>query len=140
MATTTRTITIPPQLDPVAVLGPVDEVIREVERAFPDLTIIVRGNRVAIVSRSKQTEAQAAQADALEQQIAGQRSALPYPQRAEAQAALDALETRRTVLRTGMEQAQAALKRAEQAHAAAQAAVDALQAQALAAVLMEDTP
>ena len=47
MATTTRTITIPPQLDPVAVLGPVDEVIREVERAFPDLTIIVRGNRVA---------------------------------------------------------------------------------------------
>ena len=55
MATTTRTITIPPQLDPVAVLGPVDEVIRAVERAFPDLTIIVRGNRVAIVSRSKQT-------------------------------------------------------------------------------------
>ena len=73
--------------------------------------------------------AQAAQADALEQQIAGQRSALPYPQRAEAQAALDALETRRTVLRTGMEQAQAALKRAEQA----QAAVDALQAQQTAA-------
>jgi len=47
------------------VLGPVDEVIREVERAFPDLTIIVRGNRVAIVSRSKQTEAQAAQAEDL---------------------------------------------------------------------------
>ena len=65
MATTTRTITIPPQLDPVAVLGPVDEVIREVERAFPVLTIIVRGNRVAIVSRSKQTEAQAAQAEDL---------------------------------------------------------------------------
>lgn len=65
MATTTRIITIPPQLDPVAVLGPVDEVIREVERAFPDLTIIVRGNRVAIVSRSKQTEAQAAQAEDL---------------------------------------------------------------------------
>ena len=77
--------------------------------------------------------AQAAQADALEQQIAGQRSALPYPQRAEAQAALDALEARRTVLRTGMEQAQAALKRAEQAQAAAQAAVDALQAQQTAA-------
>ena len=77
--------------------------------------------------------AQAAQADALEQQIAGQRSALPYPQRAEAQAALDALEARRTVLRTGMEQAQAALKRAEQAQSAAQAAVDALQAQQTAA-------
>ena len=65
MATTTRTITIPPQLDPVAVLGPVDEVLREVERAFPELTIIVRGNRVALVSRSKQTEAQAAQAEDL---------------------------------------------------------------------------
>lgn len=65
MATTTRTITIPPQLDHVAVLGPVDEVLREVERAFPELTIIVRGNRVAIVSRSKQTEAQAAQAEDL---------------------------------------------------------------------------
>lgn len=49
----------------MAVLGPVDEVIREVERAFPELTIIVRGNRVAIVSRSKQTEAQAAQAEDL---------------------------------------------------------------------------
>ncbi|MBW3083773.1 PhoH family protein [Bifidobacterium phasiani] len=63
MATTTRTIPIPTQLDPVAVLGPVDEVIREVERAFPDLTIIVRGNRVAIMSRSKQTEADAARAE-----------------------------------------------------------------------------
>ncbi|NEG54621.1 PhoH family protein [Bifidobacterium platyrrhinorum] len=65
MATTTRTITIPTQLDPVAVLGPVDEVIREIERAFPELTIIVRGNRVAIVSRSKQTEADAAKAEDL---------------------------------------------------------------------------
>ena len=84
--------------------------------------------------------AQAAQADALEQQIAGQRSALPYPQRAEAQAALDALEARRTALRTGMEQAQAALKRAEQAQAAAQAAVDALQAQHAAAQAVPAQP
>ncbi|MBT1181297.1 PhoH family protein [Bifidobacterium sp. CP2] len=65
MATTTRTITIPSQLDPVAVLGPVDEVIREVERAFPDLTIIVRGNRVAIVSHSRQTEGDASKAEDL---------------------------------------------------------------------------
>ncbi|RSX53915.1 phosphate starvation-inducible protein PhoH [Bifidobacterium goeldii] len=63
MATTTRTITIPPQLDPVAVLGPVDEVIREVERAFPDLTIIVRGNRIAILSHAKHSESQAARAE-----------------------------------------------------------------------------
>ncbi|NEG96967.1 AAA family ATPase [Bifidobacterium sp. SMB2] len=62
MATTTRTITIPSELDPVAVLGPADQVIREVEKAFPELTIIVRGNRVAIMSRSRQTEAQANQA------------------------------------------------------------------------------
>lgn len=63
MATTTRTITIPTRLDPVSVLGPVDEVLREVERAFPELTIIVRGNRIAVISSSKQTEAQAAQAE-----------------------------------------------------------------------------
>ena len=63
MATTTRTIAIPQQLDPVAVLGPVDEVLREVERAFPDLTIIVRGNRIAIMSRSSKSESQAAQAE-----------------------------------------------------------------------------
>ena len=65
MATTTRTITIPTQLDPVSVLGPVDEVIREIERAFPELTILVRGNRVAIVSRSKQTETDASKAEDL---------------------------------------------------------------------------
>ena len=63
MATTTRTIAIPQQLDPVTVLGPVDEVLREVERAFPDLTIIVRGNRIAIMSRSSKSEFQAAQAE-----------------------------------------------------------------------------
>ena len=63
MVTTTRTIAIPQQLDPVTVLGPVDEVLREVERAFPDLTIIVRGNRIAIMSRSSKSESQAAQAE-----------------------------------------------------------------------------
>ena len=73
--------------------------------------------------------AQNASADALEQQAAAARAALPYPQRAEAQAALDALEASRTALRTGMEQAQHSLKQAEQAYAAAKAAVDALQAQ-----------
>lgn len=44
-------------------LGPVDEVLRQVEQAFPDLTIIVRGDRIAIMSRSKQSEPQAAQAE-----------------------------------------------------------------------------
>lgn len=73
--------------------------------------------------------AQNASADALEQQAAAARAALPYPQRAEAQAALDALEASRTALRTGMERAQHSLKQAEQAYAAAKAAVDALQTQ-----------
>ena len=73
--------------------------------------------------------AQNASADALEQQAAAARAALPYPQRAEAQAALDTLEASRTALRTGMERAQHSLKQAEQAYAAAKAAVDALQTQ-----------
>ncbi|MFT8356001.1 MAG: PhoH family protein [Bifidobacterium aquikefiri] len=62
MATTTRTITIPTELNPVNVLGPVDEVIREVERAFPDVTIIVRGNRIAIMSTTRGTERDAQKA------------------------------------------------------------------------------
>ena len=65
MATTTRIITIPSELDPVAVLGPVDEVIREVERAFPDLSIIVRGNRIAIMSQDKRHESDAARAQSV---------------------------------------------------------------------------
>ena len=65
MATTTRIITIPTDLDPVAVLGPVDEVIREVERAFPNLSIIVRGNRIAIMSQDKRHESDAARAQSV---------------------------------------------------------------------------
>ena len=85
-------------------------------------------------SDADRTEAEkTAQASALEQQITAARAALPYPQRADAQAALDALEAQRRTLRTGMEQAEAALKRAEQTHAAAKAAVDALLAQQAAA-------
>ena len=77
--------------------------------------------------------AQSARADALERQITDQRAALPCPQRTEAQAALDALEAKRRTFRTGMEQAEAALRRAQQTHAAAKAAVDALLAQQAAA-------
>ena len=77
--------------------------------------------------------AQSARADALERQITDQRAALPCPQRADAQAALDALEAKRRTFRTGMEQAEATLRRAQQTHAAAKAAVDALLAQQTAA-------
>ena len=73
--------------------------------------------------------AQNASADALEDQIAERRAALPYPRRADAQAALDKLEADRRTLRTGMDTAQRRLKQAEQAVAAAEAAVEALTAQ-----------
>ena len=53
--------------------------------------------------------AQSARVQALEQQVLAKQKALPYPQRAQAQAALDLLEADRTALRAGMEQAEAAL-------------------------------
>ena len=87
----------------------------------------------AAVEADRTAAAQTASAAALETQITAQRQALPYPERREAQAALDKLEADRTALRTGMEQAQRQLKQAEQTCAAAQAAVDALQAQQTAA-------
>ncbi|WP_314686223.1 PhoH family protein [uncultured Bifidobacterium sp.] len=65
MATTTRIVAIPEQLDPVAVLGPVDQVIREVEKGFPGLGITARGNRIVIRSESHRTEKEAAQAEEL---------------------------------------------------------------------------
>ena len=77
--------------------------------------------------------AQNASADALEGQIAERRAALPYPRRADAQAALDKLEADRRALRTGMDTAQRRLKQAEQTVAAAEAAVEALTAQQTAA-------
>ena len=77
--------------------------------------------------------AQNASADALEGQIAERRAALPYPRRADAQAALDKLEADRCTLRTGMDTAQRKLKQAEQSVAAAEAAVEALTAQQTAA-------
>lgn len=77
--------------------------------------------------------AQNASADALEGQIAERRAALPYPRRADAQAALDKLEADRSALRTGMDTAQRRLKQAEQTVAAAEAAVEALTAQQTAA-------
>ena len=77
--------------------------------------------------------AQNASADALEGQIAERRAALPYPRRADAQAALDKLEADRRTLRTGMDTAQRKLKHAEQTVAAAEAAVEALTAQQTAA-------
>ena len=87
----------------------------------------------AAAEADRSAAAQNASADALEGQIAQRRAALPYPQRADAQAALDKLEADRRTLRTGMETAQRKLKQAEQSVAAAEAAVEALTAQQTAA-------
>ena len=87
----------------------------------------------AAAEADRSAAAQNAGADALESQIAERRAALPYPRRADAQAALDKLEADRSALRTGMDTAQRRLKQAEQTVAAAEAAVDALTAQQTAA-------
>ena len=87
----------------------------------------------AAAEADRSAAAQNAGADALEGQIAQRRAALPYPQRKDAQAALDKLEADRSTLRTGMETAQRKLKQAEQTVAAAEAAVEALTAQQTAA-------
>ena len=83
----------------------------------------------AAAEADRSAAAQNASADALEGQIAERRAALPYPRRADAQAALDKLEADRRTLRTGMDTAQRKLKQAEQTVAAAEAAVEALTAQ-----------
>ena len=65
VATATRTVIVPDQLDPVRVFGPYDEVIREFERAFDEITVHIRGDRVTIRSTSKEGEAQASEAEDL---------------------------------------------------------------------------
>lgn len=87
----------------------------------------------AAAEADRSAAAQNASADALEGQIAERRAALPYPRRADAQAALDKLEADRRTLRTGMDTAQRKLKQVEQSVAAAEAAVEALTAQQTAA-------
>ncbi len=87
----------------------------------------------AAAEADRSAAAQNASADALEGQIAERRAALPYPRRADAQAALDKLEADRSALRTGMDTAQRRLKQAEQTVAAAEAAVEALRTQQTAA-------
>ena len=87
----------------------------------------------AAAEADRSAAAQNASADALEGQIAERRAALPYPRRADAQAALDKLEADRSALRTGMDTAQRRLTQAEQSVAAAEAAVEALRTQQTAA-------
>ncbi|RYQ17340.1 PhoH-like protein [Bifidobacterium pseudolongum subsp. globosum] len=63
VATTTRTVRIPEQLDTVRVLGPNDEVIRELEHAFTHITMHIRGLDVTIRSASRAGESEASEAE-----------------------------------------------------------------------------
>lgn len=63
MATTTRTVRIPEQLDTVRVLGANDEVIRELEHAFTHITMHIRGLDVTIRSTSRAGESEASEAE-----------------------------------------------------------------------------
>lgn len=63
MATTTRTVRIPEQLDTVRVVGPNDEVIRELEHAFTHITMHIRGLDVTIRSTSRAGESEASEAE-----------------------------------------------------------------------------
>ncbi|WP_129897525.1 PhoH family protein [Bifidobacterium pseudolongum] len=63
MATTTRTVRIPEQLDTVRVLGPNDEVLRELEHAFTHITMHIRGLDVTIKSTSRAGESEASEAE-----------------------------------------------------------------------------
>ncbi len=48
----TQTIVIPPEVSMVALLGPRDEMLRTMERAFPDLDVHVRGNEFHLTGPS----------------------------------------------------------------------------------------
>ncbi|RBP98998.1 PhoH family protein [Bifidobacterium xylocopae] len=65
MAVTKRAITIPSGLDPVTVLGPSDSILRRVENAFPEVSIMARGNRILLRASSKEADGQAQRAQEL---------------------------------------------------------------------------
>jgi len=48
----THTITIPPTISMVTLLGPRDEMLRTIERGFPDLDVHVRGNELSLRGRT----------------------------------------------------------------------------------------
>ncbi len=58
----TRRVHIPEGTDPTLILGPVDSVLREVERAYPHLAFVVRGSVISIISHSASDEPDAIEA------------------------------------------------------------------------------
>ncbi|MBO3723996.1 PhoH family protein [Actinomyces bowdenii] len=51
-----RTLALPADLDPVALLGTRDEVLRAIEKGFPDLDIHVRGTSVTVTGPAERVE------------------------------------------------------------------------------------
>lgn len=61
MAVTTRSLDIPAELDPVLVLGPGDAVMDRIERAFPHVNILIRGNRIILTATNPRGDREAGQ-------------------------------------------------------------------------------
>lgn len=61
MAVTTRSLDIPSELDPVLVLGPGDAVMERIERAFPHVNILIRGNRIILTATNPLGDKEAGQ-------------------------------------------------------------------------------
>ncbi|NDR52489.1 PhoH family protein [Actinomyces sp. 565] len=55
-ADVTRTLTLPDDLAPVALLGARDEVLRAVERGFPDVSVHVRGTTVTVTGAAARVD------------------------------------------------------------------------------------
>lgn len=61
MAVTTRTLDIPAEIDPVLVLGPGDAVMERIERAFPHVNTLIRGNRIVLTATEPRGDREASQ-------------------------------------------------------------------------------
>lgn len=71
MGTATRNVVLPSCVSPVAVLGPGDSVLHAIEKRYPNLTFIARGDQVRIMSGSARDETDARQAqDVLKRLVA----------------------------------------------------------------------
>lgn len=53
---TTRTLVLPDDLAPVALLGPRDEVLRAIEKGFPDVRVHVRGTSITVAGAPERVD------------------------------------------------------------------------------------
>ncbi|MEE1324810.1 MAG: PhoH family protein [Bifidobacteriaceae bacterium] len=71
MGTATRNVVLPSDVSPVDVFGPGDSILHTIEKKYPNLTFVARGDEVRIVSGSARDEVDARQAqDVLKQLVA----------------------------------------------------------------------